>query len=197
MRVLYLLLSASALLGQQAKWTPLFDGKSLHGWETRGKAAWTVEGGELVGRQGEGGAPGDLFTLERFTNFELEAAWRMKWPGNSGFWFKYQGPSTGCQADFLDEPAYPGVLSGSIYCMGLKFIAENRAPETVRKGEWNTLRVRVEGDRAQVWMNGKLVADGRANVFPGPGQLGVQVHAGKQFEGMEIRLRDVKVRRLP
>jgi hypothetical protein len=191
---LILLLAASAWAQQ---WTPLFDGRSLHGWEATGKARWTVEKGVLFGRQGEGGAAGDLFSKERFANFELEAEWSMKWPGNSGFWFKYQGPATGCQADFLDQADQPGILSGSIYCMGLQFVAVNRDPKTVRKDGWNRLRMRVEGDRAQVWMNGSPVADGRVNVFPGPGQVGLQVHPGKAFDGMEIRLRKARIRRLP
>jgi hypothetical protein len=196
MRAGYLLLILAASAAAQS-WSPLFDGTSLAGWEPRGNAAWSVEKGELVGRQGANGAPGDLFTTGKYANFELEAEWSMKWPGNSGLWFKYQGPRTGCQADFLDQPTEPGILSGSIYCMGRKFIAENRDPKTVKKTGWNRLRMKIEGDHVQIWLNGALVANATADVFPGPGQLGLQVHAGKEFEGMEIRLRNARIRRLP
>jgi hypothetical protein len=177
-------------------WTKLFDGKTLNGWETSGKARWVVEDGAIIGRQGEGGAAGDLFTTELYDSFEAEAEWTMHWPGNSGLWFKYQGPGTGCQADILDEPAEPGILSGSVYCMGKQFIAENRDPSSVHKSGWNLLRLRVQNDRVQVWMNGKLVAAATADVFPGPGKLGFQVHPGKQFEAMEIRIRNIRIRRL-
>jgi hypothetical protein len=153
------------------------------------------ENSELVGRQGPAGEPGDLFTAARYADFELEAEWKMRWPGNSGFWFKYQGPRTGCQADFLDQPSEPGILSGSVYCMGLKFVAVNRDPKTVRKEAWNRLRIRMEGDRVQVWMNGARVVNGTANIFPGPGQLGLQVHAGEAFQNMEIRVRNARFRR--
>ncbi len=190
-----LLLAALAL--SAGDWVSLFDGKSLAGWEPRGKALWSIENGELVGRQGPAGEPGDLFTAARYADFELEAEWKMRWPGNSGFWFKYQGPKTGCQADFLDQPSEAGILSGSVYCMGLKFVAVNRDPKTVRKDGWNRLRIRMEGDRVQVWMNGTRVVDGAANVFPGPGQLGLQVHAGAAFQNMEIRVRNARLRRLP
>ena len=196
---LFIVVTAITAAQPKAKpgaWLPLFDGKSLTGWEAKGNASWTVENGAIVGRQGPSGEPGDLFTTARFADFELEAEWSMNWPGNSGFWFKYQGPRTGCQADFLDQPSEPGILSGSIYCMGKKFIAINRDPATINKDGWNRLRMKIEKDRAQVWMNGKLVADGAADVFPGPGQLGIQAHAGKEFANMEIRLRNVRVRRL-
>ena len=191
--LLFLLIVSSS--GAQS-WTDLFDGRSLNGWETTGKARWTVENGVLVGRQGEDGSAGDLFSKERFTNFELEAEWSMKWPGNSGFWFKYQGPGTGCQADFLDQPDEAGILSGSVYCIGPKFVATNRDPKTVNKTGWNRLRMRVSGDKVQVWMNGSQVAGGTVTVFPGAGQVGLQVHPGKIFEGMEIRLRKARIRRL-
>jgi len=192
---LLLLLIAASSWAQT--WTPLFDGRSLNGWEATGKARWTVEKGILVGRQGEDGSAGDLFSKERFTNFELEAQWSMKWPANSGFWFKYQGPGTGCQADFLDQPDEPGILSGSIYCIGPKFVATNRDAKTVNKTGWNQLRMRVSGESVQVWMNGSLVASGPVGVFPGAGQVGLQVHPGKAYEGMEIRLRKAGIRRLP
>jgi hypothetical protein len=191
------LLFAMAASACAQPWTPLFEGRSLDAWETSGKARWTVENGILVGRQGEDGSPGDLFSRDRFTNFEVQAEWSMKWPANSGFWFKYQGPGTGCQADFLDQQDQPATYSGSVYCIGPKFVASNRDPKTVRKDGWNSLRMIVQGSTVRVWMNGTLVSEGIVSVFPGPGKVGLQVHPGKDFEGMEIRLRSARIRRLP
>ncbi len=155
-----------------------------------------MEGGEIVGRQGPNGEPGDLWTDKKYTNFELEAEYKMKFPGNSGIWFRYQGPRTGCQADILDQPDEPGILSGSVYCIGPKFVAVNRDPKTVVKDGWNRVRIRVQGRKIEVEMNGKVAAVADTDVFLGPGLLGVQVHAGAQFAGMEIRLRNVKIREL-
>jgi hypothetical protein len=100
----------------------------------------------------------------------------------------------GYQADFLDQPSHPGVLSGSLYCMGKAFIAENRRPETVRRDGWNHLAVRAKGDHLVVRLNGATVADVRDTAFPGPGSLGIQIHAGAAFAGMEVRMRRVRVR---
>ena len=44
-----------------SEWIALFNGTDLSGWTEEGRAAWTVEDGCLVGRQGPNGAPGDLF----------------------------------------------------------------------------------------------------------------------------------------
>src|SRR5690348_8987553 len=93
-------LLGAALTASAADWVRPFDGKTLSGWKTTGKAEWRVEKHELIGFQGPGGAPGDIFTEAKWKDFELEAEWRMTFPGNSGIWFRWAGPQTGCQADF-------------------------------------------------------------------------------------------------
>ena len=180
----------------EAGWISVIDGKSLAGWKAEGKAGWSVQDGAIVGVQGPGGSGGDLFTEKQWTNFELRAEWKMKWPGNSGVWFRWSGPRTGYQADFLDQTSHPGVLSGSLYCMGKAFIAENRDPATVKKDSWNRLSIRALGDRIMVEQNGSKIVEVRDGTFPGPGSIGIQVHTGKMFEGMEVRVRELKLRAL-
>ncbi len=175
-------------------WMPLLNGTSLDGWKTIGNASWSVVDGAIVGRQGPGGASGDLFTEKQWKDFELEAEWKMKWPGNSGIWFRWSGPKTGYQADFLEQGSHPGVLSGSLYCMGKAFIAENRDPASLNRDGWNALRIIAEGDHLQVIQNGKKVVDVHDDAFPGPGSVGIQVHAGDHFTGMEVRVRNIRLR---
>jgi hypothetical protein len=186
----------AAAVASAADWSSPFDGKTLNGWKAEGNAAWSVEKGELVGRQGPGGAAGDLFSVPRWRDFELEAEWTMRFPGNSGIWFRVAGANTGYQADILEEASYPGVLSGSLYCMGKAFIAENRDASTVKRDGWNRVRIRAAGDELTIVQNGKEVVRVRDGTFPGAGSIGIQVHAGKQFEGMEVRIRNLRVRNL-
>lgn len=176
-----------------ADWISLIQGTSLSNWQAEGKADWKVEDGVIVGRQGQAGIGGDLFTRERWTNFELESEWRMRWPGNSGIWFRWSGPKTGYQADFLDEPAYPGVLSGSLYCMGKAFIAQNRDTSSLNRDGWNRMRIVARGDRYTIELNGRKVVDVHDSTFAGPGSIGIQVHTGKAFEGMEVRVRNLRI----
>jgi len=179
-----------------ADWKTLFDGKTLHGWKPEGNSSWTVEDGAIVGRQGPGGAAGDLFTERQWADFELELEWKMRFPGNSGIWFRRSAHGTGYQADFLDQASHPGVLSGSLYCMGKEFIAENRDPATVRRDDWNKLRIRAAGDHYAVILNGKQVVDVRDSTFRAPGSIGIQAHAGENFKDMEIRVRNIRLRPL-
>ena len=177
-----------------ADWAPLFDGKTLKGWTQLGKADWTVRNGAITGRQGLGGEAGDLFTESRWTDLDLEAEWRMRFPGNSGIWFRWSGAKTGYQADFIEEPAYPGVLSGSLYCMGKAFIGENRDASSVNREGWNRIRIRAVQDHLVVEQNGRKVVDVRDGTFAGPGSVGIQVHAGKQYSGMEVQVRNIRLR---
>ena len=190
----FLLASTGVLAAGAADWVPLVEGSSLKGWRTTGKADWKVEGGAIVGRQGPGGAAGDIFSERQWADFELECEWKMRYPGNSGIWFRVGAPRTGYQADFLDQSSHPGVLAGSLYCMGKAFIAENRDASTVKREDWNSLRVRAKGDHITIELNGRKVVDLRDTTFPGPGSVGIQIHAGKQFDGMEARVRKFRIR---
>jgi hypothetical protein len=192
----FLATAVSSVAFAEPGWISLIDPKGLTGWKAEGKADWSVQDGCLVGAQRTGGTGGDLFTEKQWADFELRAEWKMKWPGNSGIWFRWSGPKTGYQADFLDQPSHPGVLSGSLYCMGKAFIAENRDAATVIKAGWNRLLIRAQRDHLIVEQNGKKVVDIRDRTFPGPGSVGIQVHTGKAFEGMEVRIRALQLRPL-
>lgn len=195
-----LLLSGACLMTgprvEAAGWMSLFDGRTLAGWRKSGNAVWRVEAGSIVGRQGPGETPGDLFTEKEWKDFDLETEWKMHWPGNSGVWFRYRNPKSAYQADIIDEPGYPGVLSGSLYCSGKAFIAENRDPASVNKNGWNKLRIRAAGKHIEIWQNTRKVVDTHDATFPGPGRIGVQVHPGKKFAGMEIHIRRIRLRAL-
>jgi hypothetical protein len=80
--------------------------------------------------------------------------------------------------------------------MGKAFIAENRDASSVDKNGWNHIRVRAAGDQIVIVQNGKQIVQVRDGSFRGPGSVGIQVHAGKEFEGMEVRLRNVRIRPL-
>ena len=175
-------------------WTPLFNGKNLSGWAPEGKAAWSVEDGCLVGRQGPGRAPGDLFTVEEFDDFEVSVTFKMQWPGNSGVWFRYQAPDKSYQADIL-EYEDPVCYAGTLYCPGKMFLAMNEDPDLVNREGWNTLKVRAQGDHLVVTLNDVVTADVHEGSFAA-GKIGFQIHAGDQFKDMAILVREILIRPL-
>ena len=142
---------------EDGSWRALFNGRDLAGWRAEGKARFSVEDGILVGRQGEHGRAGDLFTEGEFSDFELEVVWAMDWPGNSGVWFRYQSPERAYQADILEWKS-PVCWSGTLDCAGEMFIAMNPDSSIVCREGWNVFRVRARKDRLEVFLNGRRAA---------------------------------------
>ena len=172
----------------------IFNGKDLAGWETSGGAKWVVEDGFLVGTQGDNYAHGDLFTKDTYKDFLLTTTYRVKWPCNTGIWFRYQSPSKTYQADIL-EYKNPECYSGSLYCPGKMFIAMNKDKTLVDRDGWNTMKVRAEGDHIQIWLNGRQVADVHDDTTYS-GKIGFQVHPGEQFGPMKIIVREMLLKPL-
>ena len=196
-KVLFFLIPAALLLSaaKQPEWTPLFNGKDLEGWKARGNASWTVEEGCIVGRQGPDGASGDLFTEEEYDDFELLVSFKMHWPGNSGVWFRFQSDEKTYQADIL-EYKNPVCYTGSLYCPGVLFLALNEDPDIVKKDDWNTFKVRAQGEHLVVTLNDVVTADVQDKTSS-RGKIGFQIHAGDDFKDMKIAVREIRVRPLP
>ncbi len=173
---------------------PLFNGEDLTGWQPTGNAKWTVEDGMLVGTQGQNNAPGDLFTTESFSDFELTCTYRTEWPCNTGIWFRYKSPQVAYQADIL-EYKNPVCWSGTLYCPGKMFLAMNEDPSIVNREGWNTMKVRAEGDHLQVWLNGHKTADVHDDSSDS-GKIGFQVHPGAQFGPMKIVVKEISIKPL-
>lgn len=102
----------------QQAWQPLFNGKDLEAWETKGTAIFKVEDGCLMGTQTDGKG-GDIYTKASFDNFELRFTYRVGWPANSGVWFRGQ-----YQFDIL-KWKNPVGFSGTLYCPGKMFLTTN------------------------------------------------------------------------
>ena len=195
-RLLLLALIGPAFAAGPGDWISLFDGKTLKGWRVEGKADWKVESGAIVGRQGTGNTGGDLYTEQQWTDFEVEAEFQMSSPGNSGLWFRVSPSQPGYQVDWIDEAAWPNVYSGSLYCMGKGFLVKNADPATIRKSEWNRVRLVVQGDSITVVMNGTAVVKTNDATFPKAGSVGIQTHQGAGVKGMEVRVRNIRLRPL-
>jgi hypothetical protein len=174
--------------------TSLFDGKTLTGWTSDGKAEWSVRDGAIVGRQGPGAAGGNLYTSQQWANFDLELEFKVHWPANSGIWFRRSTTQPGYQADILDQPNYPDTYSGSLVAMGTGFLARNADPKSVNKDGWNDLRITVAGDSISILINGRQVVNAKDSKFLQPGSIGIEVHPGVPFSEMEIRVRHMRLR---
>ena len=195
-------------------WRLLFDGESLEGWRGYGMdrppRGWSVQDGTLHFTPGV--EPGDLLTEEQFRDFELRLEWRLEEGGNSGVFFHVVEDydwayESGPEMQVLDnaghrDGANPLTSNGSNYALHAPVDPPLRAA-----GEWNEIRIRVEGPHVEHWLNGKkvveyemwtpewsaLVAGSKFVEMPGYG-LAREGHIDLQDHGDPVWFRNIRIR---
>ena len=177
-------------LAGEAGWTSILPSKDLEGWKASGHAIWKVKDGVFLGTQTDGKG-GDLYTTKAYDNFELRFTYKVTWPANSGVWFRGK-----YQYDILKYKKPVG-FSGTLYMPGWPktFITTNLKEELERRDGWNEGQVYANGDHLMLWLNGTKTSDCQ-NGTHAKGPIGIQVHPGEKFKGMEIYLKRLEIRPL-
>ena len=197
-----------------AGWRLLFDGRTTAGWTGFRKDAvtgWRIENGALV-RVGPGG---DIVTTEEFASFELTLEWNVAPGGNSGIFFRVTDSTgavyeTGPEMQVLDDALHADGKS-RLTAAGSNF-ALHEAPAGVVKpaGEWNRVRLVVNGAHVEHWLNGQKVVEyelgspdwetrvknSKFRQWPGYGRA-PRGRIALQDHGDRVAYRDVKIRVLP
>lgn len=208
--------STAARNQEKAGWKVLFNGKSTDAFRGFRQAAfptnsWVIDGGALKSlpkRQI------DLITREIYEDFELELDWKVEKQANSGIMFhvsegEVETYMTGPEMQVVDDAntkdgANPITSAGSLYAL---------LPPTNKQchpaGEWNRVRLIVQGNHVEHWMNrGKileydlggeplksLIANSKFKAWPRfaqekTGYIALQNH------GNSVWFRNVRIRRL-
>jgi hypothetical protein len=185
--------------------TPIFDGKSLAGWEGN-KGIFRVDSGAIVaGSLREKIAHNEfLCTTKEYGDFELRLKARLVGEGkNAGVQFRsaripnhFEVSGYQCDMGLMQGKS----IWGSLYdeSRRRKFLAEGNAEklaDLVKADDWNDLVIRCEGPRVQIWVNGLATVD---YTEPDPsvarrGVIGLQIHGGPPAEAAykEIRIREL------
>jgi hypothetical protein len=157
---------------KEAGWRLLFDGATTKGW--RGyrmqtmPPGWSVMDGALIRVRGGAGGKGagggdDIVTLDEFENFELTLEWKIVAVGNSGVLYHVsEEPITSWhyapEVQILDNTAHPTrdhrQLAGACYDL----YAPSR-DVTRPVGQWNELRLLVDGSHVEHWLNGEKIVE--------------------------------------
>lgn len=208
---------AFASAAHAAELVPLFDGKTLDGWEVKsGTATYTVEDGAIVGTTTEGSPNTFLCTKQTFGDFILEFEVKCDPPLNSGVQIRSEAYEEPAEIAFNGKtrrlPAgrvfgYQVEISanqnpGRIYDEARRATwldVDGPPPEAAgafRRGEWNHYRVIAQGDRIQTFVNGVPIADIRDSATA-RGFIGLQVHSIKKGTGpFSVRFRNIGIREL-
>ncbi|MBO0934049.1 3-keto-disaccharide hydrolase [Fibrella aquatilis] len=174
----------------------LFNGKDLTGWKIYGTEKWYVDGGELVCESGPDKQYGYLATEAPYKNFDLSLQFKQEANGNSGVFFRSSIEGTkisGWQVEVAPKDHDTGGIYESYGRGWLEQIPPEK--ETILKpGEWNTLRIRVEGDHVQTFLNKQPMVDMHdAKIGAANGSIALQIHDGG---GIKVRWRKLVLKEL-
>jgi hypothetical protein len=151
-------------------WTVLFDGRGTDAWrgynlDAFPAKAWVVEDGALKTVTGVKEHP-DLISREKYRDFELELEWKVAPGGNSGVFYRaaelpppapvwHSAP----EMQVLDDAVHrdgkePKTSASSLYAL---IAPTGKTLKPV--GQWNQVRVKVQGQRVEHWLNGQKVVE--------------------------------------
>ena len=152
----------------------LFNGKDLTGWEAYGTEKWYVDkDGNMVCESGPDKEYGYLATREYYNDFDLTLEFKQLANGNSGVFFRsFVEPPVKVHG-WQCEVAPKGFDTAGIYeSYGRGWLVQipDEKEDILREGEWNTLRLKVQGDRVQTWLNGEALV---VNIG--------EMHAGQRY----------------
>ena len=171
----------------------LFNGENLDGWINYGEEKWYVENGELVCESGPEAQYGYLGTKEFYDDFELTLDFKQEANGNSGVFIRSTVEGTKVSG-WQVEVAPPGSNTGGIYesyGRGWLIQPEPEKDAALKMGEWNTMKIRVEGDAVTSWLNGtEMVHLVDKKVGEGKGGIALQIHDGG---GIKVRWRNIEL----
>ena len=193
MRSLILTLLASTAFAAPQ---PLFDGKSFEGWEGDTAKTWRIVDGAFVGGSLTEKVPHNEFlaTKKKFYNFDLKLKFKLLGSEgfvNGGVQFrsvhaeKPDFEMIGYQAD-IGGPNYFGCLYDESRRRKMLVQADaDKVNAVLKKDDWNDYRIRCEGPRIQIWLNGVQTVDYTeedGTIAAADGYIAVQVHGNGKTE---------------
>ncbi|MCP4726732.1 MAG: DUF1080 domain-containing protein [bacterium] len=212
-----------------SEWKLLFDGKTSAGWRSAKsdnfpEAGWEIDNGELTvlasgGDESANG--GDIITMDKYSNFELQVDFKITEAANSGIKYfvlaelnKGAGSAIGLEYQILDDERHPdaklGNHEGSRTLASLYDLikAENKYPRQI--GEWNHARIISRNNHVEHWLNGRkvleyergsdeyrqLVGESKYKIWNNFGEAS-EGHILLQDHGDRVSFRNIKIRVLP
>jgi hypothetical protein len=187
--------------------TPLFDGKTFSGWEGNVAKVFRIQHGAIVGGSLKTGLPHNEFlcTRSEYADFELRMKFKLLGDGaNAGVQIRSRRvPNTpgvsGYQADLgcaYEKDAWGDLYDESRRGKRLAAADQHEVDKVLRRWGWNDYRIRCEGRRIRLWINGLQTVDYTEpdGKIEQKGVIGLQIHEGPPSEAW---YKDICIRELP
>lgn len=174
----------------------LFNGENLDGWTIYGTEKWYVDEGLLICESGPEEQYGYLATDKHYKDFELTLEFKQEADGNSGVFIRSTVEGTKVSG-WQVEVAPPGHDTGGVYesyGRGWLIKPEPEKDKALKEGEWNTMKIRVDGATITSWLNGtEMITLTDEKIGAGEGSVALQIHDGG---GIKVKWRNLMITEL-
>ena len=202
-------------------WVLLFDGNDINSsWRgfkmETSPTNWIIDDGAIFLDPQSGGTSGDIITRETYGQFELTLEWKVAPGSNSGIFYhvvesdQYEFTyETAPEMQVLDNDLHPDSAFKQHRAGDLYDLMESRIENVLPVGEWNKVRIIINGDTLQQWQNDQLVietimwddnwaeliANSKFATWPGFGKSRIG-HIALQDHTDPVWFKNIKIKRL-
>lgn len=175
---------------QEEPWLAAFNGTDLTGWKSSDGSTWKVKMGRIHGGSSTDAKTGSLWSEAEYDDYLTAVTFRVERPISAGIWVRGDGSKPGVRVEILQD-VEPKAHSGSVLVTEKGWALINPRSGLLDEGGWNTMSIKAEGDRVQVWLNGEEIGAVHTG-GPTKGRIGFYT-AGK---GGEFCIREVQIQKL-
>ncbi|MBY0503856.1 MAG: DUF1080 domain-containing protein [Bryobacteraceae bacterium] len=195
-------------MADETGFRPLFDGKSLKGWQLVGGhgQGYLVEDGSIV-CPADGG--GNLLTDREYGDFILRLEYKLSPGGNNGVGIRTpltgDAAYVGMEIQVLDDQhaMYKGKIKPEQHTASIYDVFPARTGFQKPAGEWNEEEIHVEGRRVKITLNGVVTIDANldnvkeaAVLKKHPGLLRTSGYLGFLGHNTRVEYRNIRLREL-
>ena len=174
----------------------LFNGKNLDGWQIYGTEKWYVNDSVLICESGDDKEYGYLGTDKHYKDFILTLEFKQESNGNSGVFIRSTVDGIKVKA-WQVEVAPMGNHTGGVYesyGRGWLIKPDPENEKVLKEGEWNLMKIKVQGANLTSWLNGTKMVDFKdEKIGEGEGGIVLQIHSGGD---VKVSWRNITIKEL-
>lgn len=142
---------------ENSQWIALFNGRDLKGWSATKGDIWIVKSGRLLGIGSAANSKGSsIWTEKAYEDYLLAVTFKAQWPIHAGVW------SRGKESPRIEIFQSGSAHTGSVFIPGKGLALANLNDDLEDRESWNTISIKAQGERIQVWLNSEEIGVVRA-----------------------------------
>jgi hypothetical protein len=178
---------ASVALADEG-FVPLFDGKSLTGWQALPGGTWEAKDGMIVGKSPKSEPKHGLLATEKtYGDFTARLKFRVI-TGNSGFYFRSEKVAGAVGVHGFQAEVDNSLNVGGLYETGGRAWVAQPNHDLIKRiykpGQWNDMTVTAQGGDVAVTLNGEKTVELKNDPGRREGYIALQLHGGMEMEVM-------------